>query len=62
MICGKSFTEVTQMKKHVSTVHTDSKVHQCDKCDKAYKVKECPHVMEFSLVFSLIKTGLHNNK
>ena len=54
VICRKRFTEVNQMKKHMSTVHTDSKVHQCDRCDKAYKVRVTFARNQFSVSSRLV--------
>ena len=38
-LCGKKFTEKGNMKKHLSTVHSDVKSFQCGVCSKTFTQK-----------------------
>ena len=41
--CGKLFSSIQMLKKHIYTVHEGQKDHKCDSCDKTFKTL---HILE----------------
>ena len=34
--CGKSFSQTTNLKRHITSVHEDPKDYKCKSCDKSF--------------------------